>query len=180
MSNILPQELITTRNRQALVRALLVASIAAVFISCVVVLAVLPAYIDARVERIAREEGLQALGGNPSGAAAKGRTERETLDVARRRAESLEHIGKKQRVADAIALAVESRQSGVTVKSFNYVRKMNEGTLEIAGTVSDRLILKEYTDRLKGKDPFSKVAVPIGSLAKVEGGLFSLTATGVF
>lgn len=181
MANVLPPEVIRRWNREAAGRLALATSVMTVFATLVCALALLPPYIAARAERMAREELLKPLqqeepqdNGQVSGRALK-----DTLASARRRLAELAEFNEPQPLGDVIARAAERRPTGVRVNAFHYTRGEDGSTLTIVGKAGNAEKIKEYADALRGREPFSKVNVPLTSLVNVDGS-FSISATGKF
>ena len=182
MSNVIIQEQLREWNREMIGRLLLATGIVGILGAVVVALALLPAYIDARTERVHREEALAAIQAETEQGAktAGGRVDRNTLLAVRKRLQAFEEISKGQRVAEAIAFVVERRPEGMQIRSLNYMREEKEGLLDLGGSVDDRALLRPYADEFKGKELFTRATIPITSLARLEGGAFSISTAGPF
>lgn len=182
MANVIATENLHSQNRELLGRLILTASVICILGALITLLSLLPAYIDARTERVARETTLSAfkMVFQKNGEVPMGNVDKDILTKARSRIKALEHIGKTQRVGEAIALVIERRPRGVQIHTLNYTKNDKVSTLDIIGTVADRAVLKEYAGAFKGKDPFSEAIIPLSSLARLGGGAFSLSVIGEF
>ena len=158
-------------------RALMVGSLAIVFIAGVLALGIVPTYLEGHSARAEREAVLAAL---RDGSVDTERTERQVLSDAKKRAAALQAIGAPQRVREALELVVVDRTKGITLRSLTYTHKDDGSTLILSGKATDANVFKAYTAALKSKSLFQKVSVPLSSLANLEGGDFSLTLSGSF
>ncbi|MEK7628111.1 MAG: hypothetical protein AAB421_01695 [Patescibacteria group bacterium] len=108
------------------------------------------------------------------------RTERDEVLQIKKRIRALEKIGKTQKISAAVTVVVAEKPEGMVLNSLSYTHRTDGGTLDVAGTVKERTMLKTYADALRGKDPLNEVSVPISAFAKAGGGDFSLSLTGDF
>lgn len=183
MANVITPQELRAWNREATGRFALATGIIVAIASVFAALAIFPAYIEVRTERMNREAALQAVQDETEQAAksaAGGKVDRNTLSAVRKRLQAFEYFSKEQQIAEAIAFVVERRPKGMEIRSFNYVHKDGAGTLDIAGSIADRAALKPYAEQFKDKEPFSRATIPITSLARLEGGTFSLAISGSF
>lgn len=182
MANVIATEKLHSQNRELLGRLVLTASVICILGALITLLSLLPAYIDVRTERVARETTLRAfkVGVQKNDEALVVNVDKDILTEARSRIKALEHTGRIRRVGEAIALVIERRPRGAQIHALNYTKNDTVSTLDIIGTIADRAALKEYAGALKGKGPFSEVIIPLTSLARLGGGAFSLSVIGEF
>jgi len=177
MANLIPAEHLKTYSRNMLMRIMFGISIAMIFCAGIIVLGLLPAYFDIRIEYEGRSLVLKTL---EQPQKEEGQSERTVVQNIRKRVTALDTLGKKQGFSAALEGAIESRPKGVTLNSFIYTHKDGAGTLNISGVASDSGLVKTYTEVLRGSALFEKVTIPLTALAYTEGGGFSISAEGEF
>ncbi|MBI4067818.1 hypothetical protein HY413_00210 [Candidatus Kaiserbacteria bacterium] len=176
MANLIPQEQLKTQSRAMVGRAVLTGALLCFFASIAVIFGLVPAYMRAHTERIAKAEALAAL----QSAKDNDRSDREILLAMRKRTAALGTIGKKAELSVAFSMLLSNRPKGVALRTFVYGRKDGASTLSVSGAASDPSAFRAYSEALKGKAPIDKVTVPLTSLANIEGGAFTITASGSF
>ena len=181
MSNVITKVALHENKRDQMARLVVVACNAITLSLAVAVIALLPAYIDARAERLSREVELGALTNTTdTKGAGDGQEEGMVLSAASARAKALHIVSEPQKISEAIEIAIATRPKGTRIESFTYAHLEKGGTLDITGKMDDRSLAKGYAEDLKGRALFTDVSVPLSSLVQISEDAFTLTVRGNF
>lgn len=176
MANLLsPKQLKIRRSEYTnvvLTGAFMVISVA----TFIAVLALLPAYILIRVDRVSLESQNQAIAESVS--AAQGNSDRDQLIEARKRIEAINGALEESNMASLIMRAlVERRPNGLRIQSVQFTSREKD-TVRISGTMESRAQMQRYADSLSSDSLFESVSVPVSALADADDGIFVITTVG--
>lgn len=185
MTNLLPQDIAKKQRRRFLMRGILLLSLLIFGFSAVAMLALTPPLVLIRANAAALEEEIRTLDNSLS--VRQERVEREELSAAREQIDALSDVFDADReLTEALRTAIERRPDGIALERIHYSRLHTEdengerGELAVSGTAPDQDALSEYIASLEGARLFTSVDLPLSTLARVEGGTFSITITGSF
>jgi len=176
MANLLSVEQLRIRRTEYTNRILTGSFIIIAAASLIASLALLPAYILIRFERISLESQNQAIAESVS--LSESNTDRDVLIDARKR---IEAIDKTLHNTGAVALLmrtlIERRPEGLRIQSVQFTSR-EKNTTRISGTMESRAQMQEYIAALSASSLFDSVSVPVSALADAADGIFVITASG--
>ncbi len=173
MTNLLPSQFLRKTQRFNRGRFVLVGSITSIICSLFALLALVPPYLAVR----ATAPGEMAQAAPPP---LLDNSDRE--DIARAKGlltELKPLVASTSSVLTSFAAALATRPSGIRVSRMRYVQG-DPDSIVIEGTSRTRDDINTYRTTLSVDPHFKDVSVPIGSLAGIEGGHFTVTLTGDF
>lgn len=174
MSNILPQQTVSSHTRMLRSRILVVIGSGIMLASFTTIVMVVPEYLRTHAEKSAIE--LTLLDTSTS----TPREARDALGAAKRRAEALQAIAGTQKLNEAIAQALASKPGGISVTGVRYEHTAKGGTLTISGHADGRQDILDYVQHLKLLPLFSDAYVPVSSLTSNDEGKFDVIVNGTF
>jgi len=140
-------------------------------------LALLPAYILIRVDRVSLESQNRAL--EESVSASHGNKDRDDLIEARKKMDAINTVFESDGIAiETVATLVDRRPSGLLINSIQYSYKDGRRTTRVSGTIENRAQMQQYAVSLEADSLFDSVTVPVSSLADSSEGIFVITASG--
>lgn len=174
MSNVLPQSVTTQHTRVLRLRVFFVIATCLYGASAIMVIAVLPSYMQTRAETSAIELSMTKTSTTTVQEA------RTILSNAKRRADALHAIVGMQMVQKAVSEALGEAPEGISITTIRYEYGSKGGALTLSGTAPDRQDVLAYVQRLKLVGRFSDVSVPVSSLTSRDTGKFDILMSGAF
>jgi len=176
MANLLSVEQLRIRRAEYTNRILTGSFVIIMSASLIAFLAILPAYILIRSERVSLESQNQAIAESVS--ASQSNSDRDDLIDTRQRIEVIDKTLNSSGVALQIVRSlVELRPEDLYIQSIQYTAGKRD-TTRISGVVESRARIQEYISSLNTSGLFDSVSVPVSALADAADGIFVITASG--
>ncbi|OGG57919.1 hypothetical protein A2853_03250 [Candidatus Kaiserbacteria bacterium RIFCSPHIGHO2_01_FULL_55_17] len=173
MTNLLSPQALREAQHFHRDRFILVGSVVSILCSTIALLALAPAYITVRTGDVVGT----SVSPSPT---LSGNTDREDLARARTLLVELQPlVSSTSSVLTTFDVALGARPSGITVSKIRYARG-EPATIVIEGASRSREDINTYRTTLASDTRFSSVSVPIGALAGIEDGHFTMTLTSTF
>jgi hypothetical protein len=175
MTNLLPQQSLGRARSFYRGHFILTGSLILTACGLFSLLALVPAYTILRAGHIPAE----ASGASPSQARID-ESERQSLDETRIVLLELKPVASSTvSFVGVLGDVLNVRPSGIAITNIIYTPG-DPGTIVLSGTSASRDATSKYRTTLLDDPRFTSVSVPIGALAGVEGGHFTVTLTGAF
>ena len=170
MTNLLPPQVAREARQFIRDRFVFVGSIVSILCSVVVLFAFVPAYLVV-------QNGVSETTPSPTISES---SDREALVRARAIVAELQPlVSSTSSVITLFDDILEERPDGITVSRIRYMRS-NPSTIVVEGLSQSREAINEYRAELSNDARFQSVSVPIGALAGIEDGRFTVTLMGTF
>lgn len=176
--NVLPLEVKEKLRREYRKRLITVSLFGAATVLVIGAVSLLPALITLAGKEqalVVREGALNKLK-----KAQSGDTTLKALSDTKEKIQALGEVDIRYKPSDLIRRVLEQKTSGISILNVLYGAQGDGHVLTVTGSASTRADLVSFREALQKTEPFQRVDVPIGELAKSTNISFTLTLGGDF
>lgn len=175
MSNIITEKTERLRVHAHIYRLVIVIGGVVILASITGILALLPAYFSLSTEHTNLKAEINVV--NDIIANAQNTDTRKEIAQAREELNILAHVLERGgALGEGVDRIISVAPENISIKGFRYVQARAQDTFYVTGSADSRAALQGFVQLLESDSSFSRVSIPVASLAGNEDGVFSIEA----